>query len=92
MNIYSLKYKELTKELIKFNKTVYGKVMLTLAFSVPALALLLTIILLFSLTTFSCKICILILIPGLLGLFFISFIIGTYIYYKELKEFVNSKK
>lgn len=92
MNIYSLTYKEVTKEIINFNKTVYGKVILTLSFCIPALLLLLLIILLISLLNFSCKICILLLIPGLIFLFFISFIIGTYVFYKELKEYVNFKK
>lgn len=86
--IYKLNNKELKKEMIDFHKTTYGKCIFLICYSV---FFVLFIGLIFSL----------ILVPfypkGVILLFFlplsclISFVIGSYAFYKELRLFIDYK-
>ena len=89
--IYSLNGKELKKEIKKFNKTYYGKIIFTLAYAVPLLCLLLLIL---SFTVQVCLKCTLLFgtFNFMLVMFtFVSFIIGSIYYYSEIRKFVNQK-
>ena len=79
--IYNMNQKELKRLLIDFSKTRYGKSMFIICYAVFFL-LFLTIIILCFLKQF--------LLVGMLSLLcLISFCIGSYAYYKELRIFVD---
>ncbi len=92
MKLYKLNNKELNKEKRQFNKTSYGKTINILTHILPILFFIICIS--NAITSIICP-CIAIIqfisfsINLLLSL--ITFIIGSIIYYKELKEYVVNK-
>ncbi len=91
--IYKLTKKELSKELINFSKTYYGKVQFLLSYIVFFVSFLALIIELYRYSKSSYEYCY--LYPLLYVLVFItllSFVLGSIHYYKELKEYVNFKR
>lgn len=86
--IYKLNNQELKKEMIEFNKTTYGKCMFLICYSVFFIffiELIFSLIMVF----FTPKIFILLFVLPLLCL--ISFVIGSYVFYKELRLFCEYK-
>lgn len=95
MNIYQLSQKELKKEMKKFYKTAYGKIVFCLAYSVPIISFLLMIALMIPLFFCSCGIwglwCYGPIFMALLFMTLISFILGSIYYYHKLETFIQSK-
>lgn len=95
MNIYKLNNKELKKEMKKFSRTTFGKIIFCLSYAVPLLLLILTIVLyIVILTTIRCYYHTFVLVPlfatfAILTL--ISFILGSIYYYKELRIYIETK-
>lgn len=86
--IYKLNNNELKKEMIEFNKTIYGKCMFLICYSV---FFVLFIGLIFSLIMVFINFKIINLLFILPILCLISFVIGSYIFYKELRIYIESK-
>ena len=89
--IYDLNLKEMRKLFRKFNKTLYGRTIFLLAFLIPTVIFIASIVL-----TVFCWIChsasminsVLIMVS--VGV--VLFILGNMYYYHELKEFLETKK
>ena len=83
--IYSLNQKEMKNKMIEFNKTIYGKSIFIICYSLFFILFLSVIIsFIFNLLCYEYFIILLILC-------LISFLIGSYTFYKEFRIFVNSK-
>lgn len=88
--IYNLSYKEFSKLMFQFSKTVYGKCMFLINYSVFIFLFILTIV------TFIMYLCckwpiISIFMFILVLLTLISFVIGSYGFYKELRIFAEKR-
>lgn len=91
--IYKMTQKDLKKEMKEFNKTAYGKIVLTLSYAIPCISIL------FSILSFVMSYCYWwyaflfgIAFPVGMIITIVTFVIGTVYYYKELKEYIHSKK
>ena len=87
--IYKLDNKELKNEMLDFHRTTYGKCMFLICYSVffvLFIGLLLSLIMVY----FYPNVILILFILPLLCL--ISFVIGSYIFYKELRLFIECKK
>jgi len=85
--IYNLTHKDLLKVLRDFNSTLYGKTMFLLCYIIPFLTLIFTIILILKDFLFYS---ILILLCSFFTL--LSFVIGSIIFYIELRIYVNKNR
>jgi len=85
--IYNLTHKDLLKVLRDFNSTLYGKTMFLLCYIIPFLTLIFTIILILKYFLFYS---ILILLCSFFTL--LSFVIGSIIFYIELRIYVNKNR
>jgi len=85
--IYNLTHKDLLKVLRDFNSTLYGKTMFLLCYIIPFLTLIFTIILILKDFLFYS---ILILLCSFFTL--LSFVIGSLIFYIELRIYVNKNR
>ncbi|MBR4178682.1 MAG: hypothetical protein IKR57_04985 [Bacilli bacterium] len=83
--IYDLDKKKFSEKLIEFNKTYYGKCIFVICYSL-FIILFLTVIINFLFKLSSIE-----LMFKLLILCLISFVVGSYGFYKELRIFVNKK-
>lgn len=85
--IYKLNNKELKEKIKLFSKTVYGKCIFFICYLPFIISFFVTIVFLIYFSKFNC----LWAPPFILSLIFsiISFSIGSYGYYKELRVFVN---
>lgn len=89
--IYNLEYKEFSKLLFEFSKTVYGKCMFIINYSVFIFMFLFSIIMFVMNFIYDYFIINLVLI-FLIMLTLISFLVGSYGFYKELRVYAENKK
>lgn len=92
MNIYKMKAKDVRKELLKFSKTYYGKIVFLLSYVVFFYSFIFTlgVFLVYyfgSLLEFPY-----LLFFGSLVFTFLSFVIGSMNFYKEVRLFVNREE
>lgn len=92
MSIYEMGNKEIRTYIRKFGKTAYGKVVFCLAYAIP---LILTIACIEYVLLSRASICFEFIYSSviivLLLAIFISFILGSRYYYKELKGFIEKQ-
>ncbi len=95
MKFYNLDNKGLRKEIKKFRKTNYGKIVFCLSYAVSFLSFLISIFFIVFVNGCTYKyFCYRFLPITLIFLFvtFVSFILGSIYYYRELKKYVESKE
>ena len=84
--IYEMNYKEMRDNIGLFTKSVYGKTIFVLCYTIPLLSFILTIVCLNKDVMFIRY------FLFFLFLTFISFIIGSIIFYIELRIFIQKKE
>ncbi len=83
--IYKMNYKDIKRQMYEFHKTIYGKTMFVICYSLFFWLFVFCIFsLIFDLLSFEYFIV-------LIMICLISFLIGSYCFYKELRIFVNNK-
>ena len=89
--IYKINNKKIKKALLDFNKTLYGKTMLLICYAPFLFGFVLTFVglILFYKYTYSTSVTFLV-VCVLFSL--ISFCVGSYNFYRELRVYVNNKK
>ena len=92
MTIYDLNYEKMTEVIKKFMKTLYGKTVFLLAYSLFIISFIGLFVILYMMSKCLCYMYF--VFPMFLFdlvLTLISFILGSKYFYKELKEFVKEK-
>lgn len=94
MNLYQMSAKEFRREMKAFYKTYYGKVVFCLAYAMFFISLIFFLMICINTLTHSSwsywRYVMMIPMSALITILF--FIIGSIYYYKELKEFIYSRK
>ena len=94
MNLYQMSAKEFRREMKAFYKTYYGKVVFCLAYAMFFISLIFFLMICINTLTHSSwtywRYVMMVPMSALITILF--FIIGSIYYYKELKEFICSRK
>ena len=94
MNIYKLNYKKLRRQMTLFMKTIYGKIVFILAYSIPIIFTVLFLMVTSDLKIYYQDPKMIYFLVGVIYLLLVAilltFIIGTVYFYKELKGFILS--
>lgn len=91
MSIYEMTNKEMRKEIRSFGKTTYGKVVICLSYIIPLVAMVVAIEFLVFAIQCNCFACYKPAIVITLVFMFVSFVLGSRYYYKELKGFIEKQ-
>ena len=90
MTVYDLNNKELKKEFRKFGHTTFGKVVFCLAYIMPFISMIVSIELFAIMKIYNCYWCY--KIPFVIALIcmFVSFVLGSRYFYKEIRKFFDA--
>lgn len=89
-NIYNLDIKGMRKAFMSFHKTLYGRTAFFIAYFIPILSFLALVGFMIALFIKPEPVCF-IAFYSALGVFLVSFMVGTAYYYREVRDFLRNK-